>query len=170
MSSQAGRQPAGLERGPPRRPDATLPDVPRLLSDERFRRPYLAGIRDPVGLGGFWDWYQSMTPAQQGQVIGPVMNKLRAFLLRGFVRNIVGAGASSFDLTRILDGGGVCLVRVPKGVLGEETARLLGSFVVAKTWQAATARASQPEHARRDAALYVDECHNFLTLPRVSTP
>jgi hypothetical protein len=42
----------------------------------------------------------------------------------------------------------------------------LGSFVVAKTWQAATARAGQPEHTRRDAALYVDECHNFLTLPR----
>jgi hypothetical protein len=36
---------------------------------------------------------------------------------------------------------------------------------VARVWQAATARATQPEHTRRDATLYVDECHDFLNLP-----
>jgi hypothetical protein len=94
-----------------------------------------------------------------------VLNKLRAFLLRPFVRAVVGSTASSFDMTTVLDGG-LCLVRVPKGILGEETARLLGSFVVAKVWQAATARARLGQHARVDASLYVDECQNFLTLPR----
>ncbi len=59
------------------------------------------------------------------------MNKLRAFLLRRFVRDTVGARASSFDMGAVLDGG-LCLVRVPKGVLGEETTRLLGSFVLAR--------------------------------------
>ena len=57
-------------------------------------------------------------------------------------------------------------MRVPKGILGEETARLLGSFVVAKVWQAATHRARLGQVARVDAALYVDECQNFLNLPR----
>lgn len=147
-----------------RRSGATLADVPRLLADERFRRPYLDGIDDPVGLGGFWDWYQTMSRAQQAQVVGPVLNKLRAFLLRGFVRDVVGTTTSSFDMTAVLDAG-LCLVRVPKGVLGEETARLLGSFVVARVWQAATARARHGQ-PRADAALYVDEAHNFLTLPR----
>ena len=65
----------------------------------------------------------------------------------------------------VLDGG-ICLVRVPKGMLGDETARLLGSFVVAKVWQAATHRARLGQMARVDAALYVDECQNFLNLPR----
>jgi DNA helicase HerA-like ATPase len=32
-------------------------------------------------------------------------------------------------------------------------------------WQAAIARAAQPEDHRRDATLVIDECHNFLTLP-----
>jgi len=36
---------------------------------------------------------------------------------------------------------------------------------LAGIWQAATARAAQPEPARLDAAVYVDECHNFLHLP-----
>ena len=64
----------------------------------------------------------------------------------------------------ILDGG-ICLVRVPKGQLGDETSRLLGSFVLARVWQAATARARQAQAARLDAVLYADEAHNFLTLP-----
>jgi hypothetical protein len=56
-------------------------------------------------------------------------------------------------------------VRLPKGILGEDTTRVLGSLVVARVWQAATSRAGQPEQSRRDATLYIDECHNFLNLP-----
>jgi hypothetical protein len=32
-------------------------------------------------------------------------------------------------MPRLLDHGGLLLVRVPKGTLGDDTARLLGSFV-----------------------------------------
>jgi hypothetical protein len=106
-----------------------------------------------------------MSEANRAQVIGPVMNKLRAFLLRDFVRQVVGRPDSSFDMGQVLDGG-VCLVRVPKGILGDETARLLGSFVVAKVWQTATHRARLGQAARVDASLVVDECQNFLHLPR----
>jgi hypothetical protein len=31
-------------------------------------------------------------------------------------------------------------------------------------WQAATARAAIPAEDRKDASIYLDECHNFLTL------
>jgi hypothetical protein len=57
------------------------------------------------------------------------------------------------------------LVRIPKGSLGEETTRLIGSLVVARTWQATTARARIRQSQRRDAHLVIDECHNFLNLP-----
>jgi hypothetical protein len=59
----------------------------------------------------------------------------------------------------------VLLARLPKGLLGDDTARLLGSFVVARVWQAATARARTGQRLRQPASLYVDECQNFLTLP-----
>ncbi len=144
----------------------SLADVPRLLSDPGFRKPFVEVVRaDQVGLGGFWSWYEEMTEAQRSQVVGPVMNKLRALLLRDFVRQLVGRPLPSFSMAGVLDGG-CCLVRIPKGVLGEETARLLGSFVVAKVWQAATHRARLAQAARADAAIYVDECQNFLNLPR----
>jgi hypothetical protein len=147
-----------------RRPGATLADVPRLLADPTFRRPYLVGLDDPIGLGGFWAWYETQSPASQAQMIGPIMTRLRAFLLRSFVRAVVGSATSSFDMTTVLDGG-ILLVRLPKGLLGDDTSRLLGSFVVARVWQAATARARTGQRLRTPASLYVDECQNFLNLP-----
>lgn len=92
----------------------------------KSRAPRIAVVSaDTVGLGGFWKSYEQLSEASRAQVIGPVMNKLRAFLLRDFVRSVVGRPDSSFDMGQVLDGG-ICLVRVPKGILGEETARLLG--------------------------------------------
>jgi hypothetical protein len=145
--------------------DATLAQVPRLLADPEFRRPYVQAVHDdPAGLGGFWTWYEQLSGWGRAQVVGPVLNKLRAFFLRPFVSKVVAGGASSFDLGEVLDGG-ILLARIPKGLLGEDTARLLGSFVIAKVWQAATHRARVGERARRDTCLYIDEAHNFLTLP-----
>ncbi|WP_156755887.1 type IV secretory system conjugative DNA transfer family protein [Actinokineospora pegani] len=142
---------------------ATLADLPKLLVDGPFRNRVTAGVTDPV-LRGFWDWYEDLTDSSRSQVISPLMNKLRAFLLRPFVRDAIAGGASTVDMPHVLDGG-ICLVRIPKGSLGEETTRLVGSLVVARTWQATTGRARTPQRQRRDASLVIDECHNFLNLP-----
>lgn len=147
------------------RDDATLVDVPRLLTDEGWRRQLLKNINDPIGVGSFWDWYDGLSEATQAQATGPVLNKLRAFLLRKSVRTIIGQPVSSIDIGRCLDQGRLLLVRLPKGTLGEDTSSLIGSFVVARTWQAALARAGRPAAQRPDCALYVDEVHNYLNLP-----
>ncbi|MFC9736625.1 type IV secretory system conjugative DNA transfer family protein [Streptomyces noursei] len=141
----------------------TLADVPRLLGESAYRLRIVPALQDPV-LRGFWAWYESMSEPSRAAVVGPVMNKLRAFLLRDFARRAIAAGPSTFVLTDVLNGG-ILLARLPKGALGEETARLLGSFIVAGTWQAAAARARTPEHQRVDATISIDEAHNFLTLP-----
>jgi hypothetical protein len=147
-----------------RRPNPTLSMVPQLLNDRGYRAQFTAGLNDPEGLGGFWKWYDSMNDGLRAQVIGPVLARLRAFLLRDFVKDVIGTPRSSFEMRNVLDGG-LLLCRLPKGVLGEDTARILGSLIVARTWQAAIARAGQPEAQRRDATLYIDECQNFLNLP-----
>ena len=143
----------------------TLAEVPRLLTDARWRERLLSAFRDPVGLDPFWEWYDQLGDAGRAQASGPVLNKLRAFLLRRPVRAIVGQPYSSINVAQCLDQGRLLLARVPKGTLGEDTSRLLGSFVVARVWQAALARAAHPEGARANAALYVDEVHNYLNLP-----
>jgi hypothetical protein len=146
-----------------RHPDPSLVNVPPLLNSRQFRARFVAGLEDPEGLGGFWQWYDTSPPALRAQVIGPVLARLRAFLLRDFVRTTMGGARSSFDMRRVLDGG-ILIARLPKGQLGEETAKLMGSFVLGSVWHAATARAHQPEPQRRDAVCYLDEAHNVLNL------
>ncbi|TYB40806.1 type IV secretory system conjugative DNA transfer family protein [Actinomadura chibensis] len=143
---------------------ATVADIPRLLVDTAYRTRVTARLTDPL-LQGFWSSYDELTPAARASVISPVMNKLRAVLLRPFVRDTLSGGASTVDLGTMLGTGGLVLARLPKGVLGEDSVRLFGSLLLAHTWQAITPRASQHEHDRRDAAAYIDEAHNFLNLP-----
>ncbi|MGO9029293.1 MAG: type IV secretion system DNA-binding domain-containing protein [Acidimicrobiales bacterium] len=147
-----------------RQPGATLADIPRLLTEPGFRAGLTRKLDDPT-LTGFWDSYERMSPAAQSQMVGPVMNKLRVVLTRPFVSAVLGSASSSFDLGADVLDGGLLLARLPKGTLGEDSCRLLGSFVVAKVWQTVTARARHGQTARRDAALYLDEAQNFLTLP-----
>jgi hypothetical protein len=147
-------------------PGSTLADIPALLTEPAFRAA-LAGAaseRDPY-LRGFWRWYDALPEAGQAAAAGPVLSRLRAVLTRRFAADLLGSARSSFDMRKVLDGGGLLLARLPKGQIGDDTARLAGSLVIAKAWQAALGRAAVPEHARADAALYVDECHNFLNLP-----
>lgn len=141
----------------------TLVDLPKLLTVPAFRHRACDQIDDDV-LRGFWTWYDALSEAYRAQVIAPLMNKVRGFLLRPFVRAAIAGGQSTVDMDDVLNTGGICLVRIARDALGMETARLVGSIVVARTWQAATRRARIPQRRRPDCSLYVDECHNFLNL------
>ena len=147
-----------------RKANATLTLIPSLLQDRQFRYAFTQDLDDPEGLRGFWEWYETAPIPLRSQVIAPLLSRLRSVLLRDFPRRTFGAPTSSFDMRRVLDGG-ILLARLPKGQIGEETSRLMGSFVLASAWQAATGRIRLPEADRRDACAYVDEAHNFLNLP-----
>lgn len=145
---------------------ATLADIPLLLTNPAYRARVTAAVRraDPGGLGAFWDAYDALSPTQLAAVGGPVLSKLRAITSRRFALDLLGAAPSTLDMAEILDGG-ILIARLPKGILGEDTTRLVGSLLLTGLWQAATARTRQPEAERLDAAVVVDECHNFLHLP-----
>ena len=143
---------------------ASLAELPDLLTDPHARRHAVAHLLPGSPLRKFWDWFDQLPDSARAQIGAPLLNKLRAILLRPFAAQLL-CGPSTVDLPRLLDTGGLLLVRLPKGVLGEDTVRLIGSLLVSQVWQAALARAAQPEHQRRDASLLLDECHNFLHLP-----
>mgnify|MGYP003380514621 CR=1 FL=1 len=103
-------------------------------------RVALARQRDPLGLAGFWGWFDELSPEQSAQVLAPVMNKLRSFLLRPDLRAVLGQTEPRFELSEIFGAtaapGRALLVRLPRGELGVEAATLLGSLVVHQVWQA----------------------------------
>ena len=156
----------------------TLADLPDLLTNPDARARALRAVSDPV-LRGFWAGYNRLSEPARAVVIAPLMNRIRALLLRPYARALLTGqppgthtttpspaepGGPPIDVARVLDGG-LLLARLPKGSLGDDATRLLGSIIVAHTWTAATARTHLPQDARRDAGLVIDECHNFLNLP-----
>jgi len=56
------------------------------------------------------------------------------------------------------------LCELPKGVLGDESTRLLGSLLVAQVCQSVSSRARGGRWGGL-CGLYLDECQNFLALP-----
>jgi hypothetical protein len=146
-------------------PGMTIADIPILLTDDGFRRRLVARIDDPIALGPFWAAFDAMSPGERAQAIGPVMNKLRAFLLRRRLRNVLGQANSRLDLDAALATSKILLVPLSKGLLGEEAASLIGSLVVARMWQAVQRRAGLPQDRRPVTFAYIDEFQDYLRLP-----
>ncbi|HVB43887.1 MAG TPA: type IV secretion system DNA-binding domain-containing protein [Streptosporangiaceae bacterium] len=113
-------------------PDATLADVPALLTDPQARAALVRQVAGDPFLRGFWRWYDGLSEAGQAGAAGPVLSRLRAVLTRRFAADLLGAARSSFDMGKVLDGG-LLLARLPKGLIGEDTARLAGSLIIART-------------------------------------
>jgi hypothetical protein len=142
--------------------EPTLAHVPVLLTDPDFRRRITEELHDPFGLEGFWRWFESLSEGQRAEAIGPVLNKLRDFLLRPRLRHLLCQPRSSVDLRRVVDSGQILLADLNVGRWGQTAAALVGSFLVARLWQAVLARSRIPEGNRRDFFLYIDEFQNFL--------
>jgi hypothetical protein len=121
-----------------------------------------AGINEDIAT--YWEAFNNRSDAGQDRDSAAVLNKLRGLLLRDrFTRQLLTGDGPPLDMTAVLDGG-ICLARLPEGLLGSDTTSLIGSLLVAKVWQATTARARQREHHRAPAALYLDEAHRFMHL------
>lgn len=145
------------------RPNATLVDVPRILTDQRFRRKMVADLKDDV-LKNFWDVeFEGMTDKLRAESISPILNKVGQFVSSPTIREIVGHPTSTVDLEKIMDDGKILVLNLSQGRLGEDNAALLGAMVITKIQLAAMARSAIPEEQRRDFYLYVDEFQNFAT-------
>jgi len=149
-----------------RHPGTTLCEVPLLLLNREVRARLTKQLDDPIGLRPFWQEYEAFGDGQRAQMVGPVLNKLRSFLLRPTVRNVLGQSRSTLELAQVMDRGGILLVNLSKGALGEDSSRLLGAFIVSRLWQTALRRAQRPESWRPDFNLYLDEFQNYLHLPQ----
>ncbi len=146
-------------------PGATLVDVPLLLTDPNFRRRLVGRVDDPVALSPFWGWFDGLSEAERAQAIGPIQNKLRAFLLSRRLRNVIGQARPRLDLDRALAERRIVLVPLSKGLLGEEAAALIGSLVITRLWQAVQRRAVLPATERTPIFAYIDEFQDYLRLP-----
>lgn len=149
---------------------STLAQLPRLLSDRKWRTVRVQAVTGKIdaweaaSLSEFWEGYDALPAGHRAGLVGPLLSRLRLVLAHPLAKSLFGVAASTFRFADILDGG-ILLARLPKGILGEDGTRLIGSLLLAGLWQATTARARIPEVDRLDATIFLDEAHNLLHLP-----
>ena len=149
-----------------RTPGATLVDLPLLLTNPAYRQRLIAASgADPLGTGHFWAAYEALSEAQRQQWAGPVLTRLQPFLIRPHLRATLGQAAPSFDLGKVFTRRRIVLVSLNKGVLGAESARLLGSLLVGQLWPLILARAAVEPSRRHVVSVFIDEVQDYLSLP-----
>lgn len=146
------------------RPEPTMLDITRMLTDKKFRKETIGYCNDVV-VRQFWNVeFASWSEKFQTEAIAPVLNKVGAFTANPIIRNIIGQTHSSFNIRQIMDEGKILVVNLSKGLIGEDNAGILGSFLVTKIQLAAMSRSDILDiHDRRPFYLYVDEFQNFAT-------
>jgi hypothetical protein len=141
----------------------TLLGVTRMLSDEGYRASVIRQVRDPL-VGAYWTREFSQYGASfLPEVVSPVQNKVSAALASTPLRLILGQRRSTLRPDEVLDRAQILLVRLAKGVMGEDAARLLGALLVAAFEQAAYARVRLPLASRHTFLLVADEFGAFVT-------
>jgi hypothetical protein len=124
-----------------------------------------------------------MTEEARQAATAAVLNKVRPLIVRPALRGVLGQAAPKFDLASLFNSVGlgraepaatggrgrvrrpILLVNLAKGLLGPESAQLLGTLLLHQLWQTALGRAALPAERRHPVMLFVDELPDYLGLP-----
>lgn len=142
----------------------TLAEIPRILTDDAFRRAKLAKETNPL-VKNFWE-QEAEKAGGEGSLanMAPyITSKLNPFLANDYLRPIVGQPVSAFNFRDVIDGQKILIVNLSKGKIGDINAYLLGMIITGKLLMAALSRVDADESQRKDFYLYIDEFQNFTT-------
>jgi len=144
-------------------PNTTVLSILKMLTDKNYRQKIVARIDDSV-VKNFWvSEFAGWSEKFDAEAITPLLNKVGQFVATDMIRNIVAQPSTKFSLRDVMDNKKILLMKVSKGLLGEENSSLIGSMIITKLYEAAMSRADTPEEQRQDFYFYVDEFQNFAT-------
>ncbi len=144
-------------------PQASVLSLLLLLTDRAYRQEIIKTIGDQV-VKNFWtNEFAGWSEKFDAEAITPILNKIGQFVSNPIIRNIVSQEINTLVMSEVMDTRKILLVKLPKGVLGEENTTLLGAMIVTRIYQGAMTRINVPESERVPFYLYVDEFQNFAT-------
>jgi hypothetical protein len=143
---------------------STLMEIPKVLADADFRKYKISKSHNQVVID-FWvkEAEKAGGEAALANMVPYITSKLTQFTSNDIMRPIIGQQKSAFSFREIMDQKKILLVNLPKGLLGEMNAQLLGMIISGKIQIAAFSRQNQLESERVPFYLYVDEFQNFTS-------
>lgn len=140
---------------------ATLIDLPRVYTDDRFRDRLVRGVDDPETLRFWHREFPGYTKALRSDAIAPILNKAGQIAASPYLRLILGQIAPRFDLSIAMNNRKILIANLAKGTIGEQAANLLGSLLISHMQLIAMERGAVAPEQRVPFFVHVDE---FQTL------
>ena len=141
----------------------TLLDLMAVLTDESFCHALLEEIEDPFIRRWWASYYDPLSLQMQRDRVDPVLSKVAKF--EGIIaRHIVGQSRCSIDFTACIEQQKIILIKLAKGVIGEDVARILGATLLGFLNVALEEQGKVEGAERRHFPIFIDE---FQTLDGV---
>jgi hypothetical protein len=143
---------------------ATLLEVPRVLSDEGYRKFKLSKVKNRL-VKDFWEKEAQKAggEASLANMVPYITSKLTPFISNDTIRPIIAQQKSAFNFREAMDSKKIIIINLSKGRIGEMNSNLLGMVIIGKLLFASMSRVDIPEEERNDFYLYIDEFQNFMT-------
>ena len=143
------------------REHATLIDLARLYTDDRFREHVVSHVSDPETLRFWQEEFPSYSKSLRSDAIAPVLNKVGQIAASPHLRLILGQVAPRLDLSFTINNRRILIANLAKGTIGEQAANLLGSLLVSHLQLIAMERGTLPPENRIPFFAHIDEFQTF---------
>ncbi|MEQ1713727.1 MAG: ATP-binding protein, partial [Hyphomicrobium sp.] len=135
----------------------TLLTLGRALTSEAYRAQAIPRLTDPAAIQFWLEEYANYPERYNLEAIGPVLNKVGAYLQSRDLRAVVGQEFPRFSLRDSINLRHAVLVNLNRPLLGEEPANILGGTLLANVFSVISERARIPPNERAPVTLVVDE-------------
>jgi hypothetical protein len=143
------------------REHATLIDLARLYTDDRFRDRVVGQVTDPETLRFWQEEFPGYSKQLRADAIAPILNKAGQIAASPHLRLILGQVAPHLDLAFTMNNRRILIANLAKGTIGEQAANLLGSLLVSHLQLVAMERGSFLPQERVPFFAHVDEFQTF---------
>lgn len=138
-------------------------DIMRLFTDDAFAESKIRNVKNPIIAARWNKTYRKMGEREKSEIIPFIQAKFGPFTTGTYVRNIIGQPKSAFNFFDAMNEGKVILVNLSKGIVGEETSKLIGRMVSMQLKLSALKRAKLDPKERTPYFLYIDEFQNYVS-------
>ena len=142
---------------------SSLIDLPRMYTDDGFRRRVLSSLEDPVTARFWTEEFAQYTASFRAEVTASILNKAGQFTTSPNLRLILGQKSPKFSLQHAMDERQIVIANLSKGTVGESATNVLGSLLVSHIQLTAMGRSAIPPEKRVPHFIHVDEFQSFTT-------
>lgn len=143
------------------RSHATLIDLARLYTDDRFRERIVSHVTDPETLRFWKEELPSYSRSLLSEAVAPILNKVGQIAASPNLRLILGQVAPRLDLSFTMNDRRILIANLARGTIGEQAANLLGSLLISHLQLIAMERGSLPPSQRVPFSASIDEFQTF---------